>query len=74
MLYIHELHFLRLLKQIVYEYLVCYSTPIHFVARLRSVPPYGQFNECVFGINTATDVCGTIQVGDPVYAIKTPAA
>lgn len=45
--------------------------PLKTLQRIRgSVPPYDKYNECVFGINTAPDVCGTVQVGDPVYAIR----
>lgn len=38
--------------------------------RIRSVPPYSKFDECVFGVNGSPDVCGMVKVGDPVYAIR----
>ncbi|XP_045182490.2 mitochondrial amidoxime reducing component 2-like isoform X1 [Mercenaria mercenaria] len=44
--------------------------PLKTLKRIRSIPPYDKYNECVFGINAAPDVCGTVQVGDPVYAIR----
>lgn len=44
--------------------------PLKTLKRIRSIPPYDKYNECVFGINTAPDVCGVVRVGDPVYAIR----
>ncbi|KAH3854326.1 hypothetical protein DPMN_096863 [Dreissena polymorpha] len=45
--------------------------PLTTLRKIRSIPPYSDYNECVFGVNAAPDVCGTVRVGDPVYAIKT---
>ncbi|XP_052767172.1 mitochondrial amidoxime-reducing component 1-like [Mya arenaria] len=45
--------------------------PLKTLKRIRSIPPYNKYDECVFGVNTAPDICGIVKVGDPVYAIKT---
>ncbi|KAL4238503.1 Mitochondrial amidoxime reducing component 2 [Mactra antiquata] len=44
--------------------------PLKTLKRIRSLPPYNKYNECVFGINASPDICGTVKVGDPVYAIR----
>ncbi|XP_048735271.1 mitochondrial amidoxime-reducing component 1-like [Ostrea edulis] len=42
--------------------------PLQTLKKFRCFPPYGR--DPIFGVNAALDNTGTIQVGDPVYAIR----
>ncbi|XP_048735272.1 mitochondrial amidoxime-reducing component 1-like [Ostrea edulis] len=42
--------------------------PLETLKQFRCFPPYG--SDPIFGVNAALDNTGTIQVGDPVYALR----